>query len=385
MAIGARGRWRGNARGRGRGMLFVLALLAIAGALVAARGGRLTPGGPGARVAGDDVAQKFSNVVDDAVALSARATQPVDKFAETARDSIKAAKALKQLESENTQLRLQILELNARVERLARYEALLGLPPELLATGLTARLIGEAAGPFSAARIANAGAEVGVKNGYAAINEYGLVGWVAAVGKRSSRVLLLTDPNSRIPVMGETSRVRAIMVGDRSEQPEMLYMSDATRLRPGERIMTSGDGGLFPRGILVGYAVREKLSPLAIGGPKNSAAAASPVRWRVRPAADLEAADFVRLLPNVEIAPLEADAQTALQDAAARNRVLSRPLGAPVQQTGAPGTPVAARPAAAAATPAPAPKPKPKPAAPVIVPPPSNEPVDPGTRDGGVE
>ncbi len=367
-------------------MLFVLALLAVAGALVAARGGRLTPGGPGASVAGNDVARQFSNVVDDAVALSARATQPVDKFAATARDSIKAAEALKQMESENTQLRLEILELNARVERLARYEALLGLPPELLATGMTARLIGEASGPFSAARIANAGAEVGVKTGFAAINEYGLVGWVSSVGKRSSRVLLLTDPNSRIPVMGETSRVRAIMVGDRSEQPEMLYMSDASRLRPGERIMTSGDGGLFPRGVLVGYAVREKLSPLSMGGNKKEAGApgASPVRWRVKPAADLEAADFVRLLPNIEIAPLETNAETALQDAAARNRVLSRPLGAPVvgSTPGAAPAATGARPAVAATPPA-AP-PKLKPAQPVITPPPG-PPDDPGTRDGGVE
>jgi rod shape-determining protein MreC len=262
------------------------------------------------------------------------------------------------METQNTQLRLEILELNARVERLARYEALLGLPPELLATGLTARLIGEASGPFSAARIANAGAEVGVKNGFAAINEYGLVGWVSSVGKRSSRVLLLTDPNSRIPVMGETSRVRAIMVGDRSEQPEMLYMSDASRLRPGERIMTSGDGGMFPRGILVGYAVREKLSPLSLGSESKAPGTpgASPVRWRVRPAADLKAADFVRLLPNTEIAPIDSDAQTALQDAAARNRVLSRPLGAPSLNT-APGAP----PPAGAATTAQPPKPKPKP------------------------
>lgn len=355
-------------------MLFVLALLAVAGALVAARGGRLTPGGPGASVAGNDVAQKFSNVVDDAVALSARATQPVDKFAETARDSIKAARALKQLESENTQLRLQILELDARVERLARYEALLGLPPELLATGMTARLIGEAAGPFSAARIANAGAEVGVKNGFVAINEYGLVGWVSSVGKRSSRVLLLTDPNSRIPVMGETSRVRAIMVGDRSEQPEMLYMSDATRLRPGERIMTSGDGGLFPRGILVGYAVREKLSPISMGGNQKNPGTpgASPVRWRVRPAADLKAADFVRLLPNTEIAPLEENAETALQDAAAHNRVLSRPLGAPSVNT-APGAPPGGVRPAAAATVAQPPKPKPKPPVAPAAPPPADQ------------
>lgn len=374
-------------------MLFVLALLAVAGALVAARGGRLTPGGPGASVAGNDVAQQFSNVVDDAVALSARATQPVDKFAATARDSIKAAQALKQMEGENTQLRLQILELNARVERLARYEALLGLPPELLATGMTARLIGEASGPFSAARIANAGSEVGVKNGFAAINEYGLVGWVSSVGKRSSRVLLLTDPNSRIPVMGETSRVRAIMVGDRSEQPEMLYMSDATRLRPGERIMTSGDGGLFPRGILVGYAVREKLSPITVGGgPKNTegavAVALSPVRWRVRPAADLKAADFVRLLPNGEIAPLEAGAETALQDAAARNRVLSRPLGAPSLAT-APGAPP---PGAAAAPAGQRVKPKLKPTIAVTSPTPAptnpaarTTPAAPAVSDGAVE
>jgi len=104
------------------------------------------------------------------------------------------------------------------------------------------------------------------------------------------------------------------------------------------------------------------------------------VRWRVRPAADLKAADFVRLLPNSEIAPLEAGAETALQDAAARNRVLSRPLGAPSIAT-APGAPPPGGPAAAQPL-----KPKPKPPAAVTpAAPAASAPATPSASEGAVE
>ena len=86
--------------------------------------------------------------------------------------------------------------------RMERYEKLLDLVGETQGQSVTARVVAEENGPFAASRIANAGAANGVREGFAAINENGLVGRVVRVGEYTSRILLLTDFASRIPVMG---------------------------------------------------------------------------------------------------------------------------------------------------------------------------------------
>jgi rod shape-determining protein MreC len=111
----------------------------------------------------------------------------------------------------------------------------------------------ETNGPFAEALLANAGATNGVAEGYYAENDRGLVGRVVQVGNRSSRILKVTDFNSRVPVMGEASGLRAIMFGGRDNLGRLTDLPEQGDFLPNERILTSGEGGLFPRGVVVGY------------------------------------------------------------------------------------------------------------------------------------
>jgi rod shape-determining protein MreC len=104
--------------------------------------------------------------------------------------------------------------------------------------------------------IVNAGADQGVAKGMAAVNERGLVGRVIEVGRRSARVLLLTDFNSRVPVMVEPSRDQAILAGDNSREPALVFLPLNPRLSVGDRVVTSGRGGVLPPGLAVGVVSR---------------------------------------------------------------------------------------------------------------------------------
>jgi rod shape-determining protein MreC len=161
---------------------------------------------------------------------------------------------------------------------------------------IAAQLVLDSGGPFTRTLVANAGSDHGVRVGYIAVNENGLIGRVVSVGRRSARVLMLDDYNSRIPVMGEASRVRAVLAGQATRPPDLYthpfqmqaprldYIVGAQSLREGERIVTSGDGGLYPRGIPVGVA-----------------RSSGDGQWRVALAASQRPIDFVRILPFVGI------------------------------------------------------------------------------------
>ena len=143
--------------------------------------------------------------------------------------------AARQLEAENKQLRSL---LNFRRDDAERY--------------ITARVIGDSGGAFVRSLLVNRGRTEGIRKGQAAVLGEGLIGRVATVGERSSRILLITDLNSRIPVLIEQTRARAVLAGDNSAQPKLIFLSANTDLQVGQRIVTSGHGGAFPPGIPVG-------------------------------------------------------------------------------------------------------------------------------------
>jgi rod shape-determining protein MreC len=111
------------------------------------------------------------------------------------------------------------------------------------------------------------------------MSENGLVGRVIGVTNGASRVLLLTDIASRTPVMIDRTNARAILTGDGGPNPRLDYLRGRDPIREGDRLLTSGDGGVLPRGLPVGTAVK------GLDG-----------RWRVVLASDKAPIDFVRIL-----------------------------------------------------------------------------------------
>ncbi|MEZ5994876.1 MAG: rod shape-determining protein MreC [Hyphomonadaceae bacterium] len=333
----------------------VLAVAAVI--LIGVRAGR-APGSETILQAGDDGAAVAGRVATG----PARAGQT---FLDRLFGGWNAAPRIEQLERENRELQAWRDLAERLAERNARYEALLRMPEDGFGEGadlehaIAAQLVLDSGGPFMRTLVANAGADHGVRVGYVAVNENGLVGRVVSVGRRTSRVLMLDDYNSRIPVLGEASRVRAVLAGQATRRPELIlypYQMQAPRLdfivgaqslREGERVITSGDGGLFPRGIPVGVARRD-----------------GDGAWRVALSAAQRPIDFVRLLP---FAGVEAPEETADESEGPPMSAVSSV--ATIGRETMPPAPAAV----SAPPPAPAPRQRPRTEAAPATPPPSTQ------------
>ncbi|MFY0692634.1 MAG: rod shape-determining protein MreC [Paracoccaceae bacterium] len=133
--------------------------------------------------------------------------------------------------------------------------------------------------PFRRSVLLNVGARDGIQDGWATMDGLGLVGRISGVGQKTSRVILLTDTNSRIPITIQPSGQKALLVGDNTLAPPIDIVESIEDVRAGDRVVTSGDGKVFPADILVGQITR---------GPDR--------RFRVRLAADYGRLEFLRVL-----------------------------------------------------------------------------------------
>lgn len=138
-----------------------------------------------------------------------------------------------------------------------RLRGMLNFTPEAKASYISGRVIGDTGGAFLRSVLVNVGGRDGVQKGFAAVDDRGLIGRVAEVGAWSARVLLVTDLNSRIPVLVGEGRERSIMAGDNSDQPVLAYLPAERSVVPGDLVITSGHGGAFPAGLPVGVVVRD--------------------------------------------------------------------------------------------------------------------------------
>jgi rod shape-determining protein MreC len=151
------------------------------------------------------------------------------------------------------------------------------LDPKL--TSVSGLVLADAGSPFRQSVLLNVGARDGIVDGWATMDGLGLVGRISGVGQSTARVILLTDASSRIPVTIQPSGQRAILAGDNSSLPPLEFIEDPDQVRPGDRVVSSGDGGVFPAGMLVGQVAQS-----------------SDNRLRVLLAADYNRLEFLRVL-----------------------------------------------------------------------------------------
>lgn len=168
---------------------------------------------------------------------------------------------------------LQLEQENARLLDLSQ----LRLDSKL--THVSGIVMADSGSPFRQSVLLNIGSRDGIQDGWAAMDGLGLVGRISGVGSSTSRVLLLTDNASQIPVILQPSGQDAIVMGDNSFAPPVEFIENADLVRPGDRIITSGGGGVLPAGLLVGTLAMD---------PNG--------RLRARLAADYERLEFLKVL-----------------------------------------------------------------------------------------
>lgn len=155
-------------------------------------------------------------------------------------------------------------------------------------TFVTGEIMADAGSPYRRSALVNIGRADGIEDGAVAMDGLGIVGRIAGLADRSARLLFVTDSSSRLPVTIKPSGQRAILMGDNGPFPVLEFVEHGDLVRPGDRVVSSGDGGLFPPDLLVGQVV------LAADG-----------RLRLHPAADFRRLHFVRVLRPGPAAPVE--------------------------------------------------------------------------------
>ncbi len=160
----------------------------------------------------------------------------------------------KQLEEDNKKLRVQVTRLYQVQKENDKLQDLLNYIKEMDYKYISAKVVGNASGPFTRSALVNAGEKDAVLKGQAVVTNGGLVGRIVEVGNRSSRALLLTDINSKIPVISLDSRERSVLSGNNADSPKLIYLPKESKITDGEVIITSGDGDIFPAGLMVGRA-----------------------------------------------------------------------------------------------------------------------------------
>jgi rod shape-determining protein MreC len=210
------------------------------------------------------------------------ALAPVTVLAQMAEDF----RSYHRIYEQNRELRRELQQLREWKEAALQLEqenaALLDLnnvrlDPKL--TYVTGVVLADSGSPFRQSVLLNVGTRDGIRDGWAAMDGIGLVGRISGVGQETARVILLTDPASSIPVTIQPSGQRAMVSGNNSALPVVEFLESPELVRPGDRVVTSGDGGVFPAGLVVG------------------AVAQSPDRrLRVHLAADYGRLEFLRVL-----------------------------------------------------------------------------------------
>ncbi|HBG99265.1 MAG TPA: rod shape-determining protein MreC [Rhodobacteraceae bacterium] len=194
---------------------------------------------------------------------------------------------------------LQLEQENAKLRDLNNVR----ISPEL--TWITGVVMADSGNAFRQTVLLNVGRRDGVRNGWAVTDGLGLVGRISEQAERSARVLLLTDTNSLIAVSVQPSGQRALLTGDNTARPRLTLLEAPEAARPGDRVVTSGDDGVMPAGLVVGELVEDRDG-----------------RPRVRLAADYARLEFLRVLrsPGIEAidgpSPLVAGPATPRADAA---------------------------------------------------------------------
>ena len=191
--------------------------------------------------------------------ISAQLSTPFVKLG----DYIPVIKSRRDLDNQNRELRAandllrqQLRAFDATVAENLRLNKAFAFKERLPYRTLGARVIGRDASNWYKSLQIDRGAADGLRPDLAVLNADGLIGKITAVTRAEARVLLLTDPSCKASALVQSSREPGVVAG-----MEMTYVDRRAKINPGEAVITSGFGGVFPKGIFIGTIIKGRLDP----------------------------------------------------------------------------------------------------------------------------
>ena len=249
--------------------VFIIVFLALSVFLVAVARSDLQDGKKG-RTLGQEAVAPIA-------AIASVPIQSVEGFFKGLSDRASVYEDNKDLKAELAILRERQSRYENLAMKVARYETILGVDTntDIPLRKIATRAIGENDGPFVRSLLINVGKNDDVAIGNPVMSSDGMVGHVINTGSKSSRVLMLSDLNSRIPVASARSGATAILAGDNSMRPKLSFISERLEWKIGDQVITSGDDGSLPRGLRIGDVIRVGEDELRV----QLASLENPIDW----------------------------------------------------------------------------------------------------------
>lgn len=229
----------------------------------------------------DSVKLRVMEALAPILETTSRPVQQVGHWRDNASRLLTVYEENERLRAELDALRDDATEAQRNAYLVERYQALLNVRLDPNIQYVTARVVGDSGGPFTRALVINAGRRDAIEVGHAVVDAEGLIGRIVSVGDKAARVLLLTDVDSRVPVLLRPSNIRVMLIGDNSKEPTLEFLPNGVTAPAGEAVVTSGHGGLLPPGLPVGRVIAMKEEGDLI---------------RVKLASDFSRLDFVRVV-----------------------------------------------------------------------------------------
>lgn len=214
-------------------------------------------------------------------------TRPVRGFFAWAGDLGTSRSQLEQLRAQNERLRARLAELEeARLEN-ERLKGLVDFTETAKLESVGARVIGRPTNSWEGVISIDRGSDDGVSNGMPVVGPLGLLGQTVAVAPGSAKVRLITDQRSGVAAMVQRTRAPGIVRGSIEGALSLDFVGNNQKVRVGDVVITSGIGGVYPKGIVIGEVVSAK---------KDSAGLYQKIE--LEPASDLTGLEEVLVLTN---------------------------------------------------------------------------------------
>lgn len=196
----------------------------------------------------------------------------------------------RELREENRQMLIlqnKVRTLEVENQLLAR---LLNYVPPAEAKFLSAKIIAESDDNFTHMLLVYIGNE-SVKKGQVVLGDESVIGRVDKISGKYAKVILVTDINSKIPVVIERTRARGVLSGNNTAMPDLIFTHSTADIREGDVVVTSGVGGMFPAGLPIGFVSSVKTGEI-----------------KVETLADISRVEYVRIV-DYGLSAAEADAE----------------------------------------------------------------------------